>query len=38
LPAWVRRIHRVTTWVQAKMISHYFYTQLKPLNLSLADE
>lgn len=38
LPSWVRRIHRVTTWVQAKLISHYFYTQLKPLNLTLADE
>lgn len=38
LPSWVRGLHRVTLWVQAKMLGHYLYTQLKPLNLSLADE
>jgi hypothetical protein len=25
-------------WVQAKMLGHYLYTQLKPLNFALADE
>ena len=38
LPAWVRGLHRVNLWVQAKMLGHYLYTQLKLLNLSLADE
>jgi hypothetical protein len=38
LPAWVRRIYRVTQWVQAKLIGHYLYTQLNPLSFSLADE
>jgi hypothetical protein len=38
LPAWVRRIWRVTLWVQAKMISHCLYTQLNPLSFALADE
>jgi hypothetical protein len=38
LPAWVRRIYRVTQWVQAKMIGHFLYTQLNPLNFTLADE
>jgi hypothetical protein len=38
LPAWVRRIYRVTQWVQAKLIGHFLYTQLNPLNFTLADE
>jgi hypothetical protein len=38
LPSWVRGLHRVTMWVQAKMLGHYLYTQLKPLNFALADE
>ena len=38
LPAWVRRLDRVTMWVQAKLIGHFVYTQLKPLNLVLSDE
>lgn len=38
LPAWVRRVWRVTSWVQAKMIGHCLYTQLNPLNFALADE
>jgi hypothetical protein len=38
LPAWVRRLWRVTTWVQAKMISHCLYTQLSYPSLGLAHE
>ena len=37
LPAWVRRIDRVTMWVQVKMLAHWFYTQLKSLDLTLSD-
>jgi hypothetical protein len=36
LPAWVRRIDRITMWVQVKMLAHWFYTQLKSLDLALA--
>jgi hypothetical protein len=38
LPAWVRRLDRVRMWVQAKMLGHFLYTQLKPLNFTLAVE
>lgn len=38
LPSWVRGLHRVTLWVQAKMLTHFYYTQLNPLNFTLADE
>ena len=37
LPAWVRRSDRVSLWVQVKMLAHWFYTQLKPLDPALAD-
>jgi hypothetical protein len=30
LPSWVRRYHRVQSWVQAKLIIHAIYTQLHP--------
>jgi len=30
LPSWVRRYHRVRSWVQAKLIIHAIYTQLHP--------
>jgi hypothetical protein len=30
LPSWVRRYHRVQSWVQAKLIIHTIYKQLRP--------
>jgi hypothetical protein len=30
LPSWVRRYHRVESWVQAKLIIHTIYKQLRP--------
>lgn len=36
LPNWVRRIHRVRAWVQAKLIIHAAYVDLTSMTSSLA--
>ena len=38
LPNWVRRIHRVRAWVQAKLIIHAAYVYLDSMSSSLAAE